>query len=120
MTTTEITYDYGDYAVYLDDALIAYEPTIRAARLTLEAQLEALHSMALGGGPCNLLMDAPERAALVEDIRQAVEGVVSDPAAPLLAQCAHAIRAVLGNVPANGGIIDELRAVEAALENHGW
>ncbi len=39
---------------------------------------------------------------------------------PLLAQCAHAIRAVLGNVPAGGGIIDELRRVEQALRSEGW
>lgn len=39
---------------------------------------------------------------------------------PLLAQCAHAIRSVLGNVPAGGGIIDELRRVERQLTTEGW
>jgi hypothetical protein len=39
---------------------------------------------------------------------------------PLLAQCANVIRRCLGRTTGPGGIIDELRRVEAELSREGW
>lgn len=44
----------------------------------------------------------------------------AEPATALLADCAAVIRATLGGPVANGGIVADLRRVEARLRSHGW
>ena len=55
----------------------------------------------------------------IEGMRLVAPRPDSDPR-PLLEQCAAVIDMALGNAPAAGGIIDELRRVRAALAKEGW
>lgn len=97
----------------LNGAIKALEQVDQA----ITAEIEALDSPRCScGSPALFFVQYPDRTySYCHDCyREMNEGQ------PLQAQCARVIRAVLGNVPAGGGIIDELRRVEQALRSAGW
>lgn len=121
MTDYTIDYDSGFYCVMDAGRLIAHASTNYDANQIVAGLQEAEASALMGG------MEPPPSA----EMRRPYCDYNSEPTfahryiapmfeIPLLAQCAAVIRTCLGNAPAGGGIIPELRRVEAELSKAGW
>ena len=124
----EIYYDNGQYIISADGDRLGRGETYHDAYAIETSYLEARNSAMMGGDP--LLIEA-ERFAQVGDMQMPegdwldVNGMrVTAPWAadntPLLADCAAIIRRCLGSTTGAGGIVEELRRVEARLAEQGW
>jgi len=130
MTTYTVEYLNGGYAI-TSGAHTDICANYHAAEQIIASITEAEHSWVMGGDA--LLIEAGRFAARgrAEQWESGERTYDTEPTfasryiapmyeEPLLAQCAALLDSLLGGPVANGGIVDEVRRVRAALAKEGW